>query len=287
MNTSASHPVTAGGTPVGSNLGQPGDLILANTPGLAGVAAYDDASVINFTLVAQGPQVNLNFVFASNEFLRSPVPPTFVRPASNDAFIVSVNGVNKALVNGLPITPISFTNPLTNGLLRNNDPSLTPVGIGPLDVNFNDVTAVLTVAFSVTPGVPVNVHIAIADGGIPFYDPTVDSAVYIGARERDDALQIDGLLPDHWAFNPVTQTYVGYVTILNTGPSPLVLGNGAAGGAGTSNLTMQSTNLPAGVATAPPGNTYTISNTVIGAGQSIRIPVQLHQPAPQVAADLL
>jgi hypothetical protein len=277
VNTVASHPTTAGGTPAGANLGQAGDPIMAGTPGLTG-AAYDDASIINFTLVAQGPQVNLSFAFASNEFNRGLAAG--VRAGSGDAFIVTVNGVNKALVGGaaaLPITPVSFLNPATNGLLRNNDPTLSAGGVGPLDVNFNDLTSVITISFSVTAGVPTPVHIAIADGGIPNYDPTVDSAVFIGAQSLMAPARLVAAFPTNWAY--FGGNYIGYITILNLGPSTLFIGNGLAGGSGTSAMTVTLANMPTGVsAVNTVNNTYTITNVALAPGQSIRVGVVLRDP---------
>lgn len=253
---------------IGTNLGQPGDPAIS---ALIGQPTFDAAS-LNISIVSQGPQVVMNFVFASNEFNR--IPP---RTASgfDDTFIVTVNGpANNVAVlpNGQIVNPRNVLNNF--GIYRDNVPGGAGTN-GPIDIRFNGETSILTLTFNVTPGVVNSLHISIADEG----DTIRDSAVFIQGHSLATPARLTTAFPTTWVYNPANQTYVGYLTVLNVGPNPL-----------TGNLQLVLQNLPPGVfvsplSTAPPGvwlgNVYQLNNIFILPNQTIRVAVKISNPLHQ------
>ncbi len=237
----------------GTNLGQAGDPAISAL--LGGLQTFDAAS-LNFVLISQGPQVSMSFVYASNEFNGVMV--------ENDTFIATVNGTNVAtLPSGALVNPVGIAG--SPGIIRDNIPFGMPYG--PLAIMFNGITDVQTITFKTTPGVPYYIHLSIADTNTPL----VDSAVFIEAHSVGTPARLTAAFPTSWIYNRTLNTYVGYITIYNLGPTAAV---------GTLNVSLN--DLPSGVSVAPVspgwfGNTYT--NTVaFGRGQAIRIAVQLSDP---------
>jgi len=246
----------------GDSLGQPGDPVISALTG--GQLTFDAAS-LNFTLVAQGPQMAMTFVFASNEFVQGNPPTT---TGFDDTFIVTANGTNVAtLSNGTLINPTNIL--AIPGILRNNSPVTTPNG--PLAIQFNGLSDVLSFTFNVTPGTAIPIHISIADVG----DAVVNSAVFIDAHSFGTTSRLTAYYPTSWLYNRANNTYVGYITIYNAGPSELI---------GPLSVTLSL--LPPGVTISPLStgwnvatNTYLNPSLVaINPGQSIRIAVQLSNP---------
>jgi hypothetical protein len=146
-----------------TNLGEAGDPALTT---LAGQPTFDAASLtVNFT--PTNPQLAINYVFSSEEYLE------WVDTQFNDVFAFFVNGVNCALTPGTtnPIT-VNTINPGSNALFYvPNEPAT-------FDTEFDGLTVVLTCRAAVNPGVPNTLRLAIADAG----DGNLDSAVFLQAN---------------------------------------------------------------------------------------------------------
>ena len=154
-------PNKAGGT--GVDLSTAGDLAL---DGLSGQTTQDAASLtVNFT--PTNPQLAINYVFASEEYVE------WVGSQFNDVFAFFVNGQNCAVTPGT-VSPIAVNtiNPGSNALffVPNEPPTY--------DTEFDGFTVVLTCRAAVNPGVPNTLRLAIADAS----DGILDSAVFLQAN---------------------------------------------------------------------------------------------------------
>src|SRR5581483_2870555 len=133
-----------------------------------------DASVLEIKFTPAGNKVTFSYVFGSeeyNEFVNS----------FNDVFGFFVNGVNTALVGGIPVSIDNVNcgkpyNPPSGGvncaLFRNNDLS---DGGGSINTQLDGLTVVLSIEANVNPNVENTLKLAIADVG----DRALDSAVFI------------------------------------------------------------------------------------------------------------
>ncbi len=131
----------------------------------------DDAAVLNMTFVPTSPDLQINYVFASEEYQE------FVDSQFNDVFAFWVNGV--ALANNcatvadpggrVPVT-INTINHLRNTQIYVDNPEP-----GTYDTQFDGFTLPLTCFATVTPNVPNTLKIAVADTS----DSILDSAVFL------------------------------------------------------------------------------------------------------------
>ena len=146
----------------GTDLSQAGDPALTS---LSGQPTQDAAGLtVNFT--PTNPQMAINYVFSSEEYLE------WVNTQFNDVFAFYVNGTNCALTPGTnnPIT-VNTINPGSNALFYvPNEPAT-------YDTQFDGFTVVLTCRAAVNPGVPNTLRLVIADAG----DGILDSAVFLQA----------------------------------------------------------------------------------------------------------
>jgi hypothetical protein len=157
-------PNTATGT--GDDLGQLGDAALDAV--LPNGQLTQDAASLTVQFTPTNPQLAINYVFASEEYLE------YVNSPFNDVFAFFVNGVNCALTPGTnnPIT-INTINPGSNALfyVPNSDPST-------YDTQFDGFTVVLTCRAAVNPGVVNTLRLVIADTS----DGILDSGVFLQAN---------------------------------------------------------------------------------------------------------
>jgi hypothetical protein len=147
----------------GKDLGELGDADLTT---LSGQPTFDAASLtVNFT--PTNPQMAINYVFSSEEYLE------WVNSEFNDVFAFFVNGKNCA------VTPGS-NNPITVNTINTGTNSLFYVPNEPAtyDTQFDGFTVVLTCRAAVNPGVPNVLRLAIADAG----DGILDSGVFLQAN---------------------------------------------------------------------------------------------------------
>jgi hypothetical protein len=155
-------PNTSAGTT--TILGVSGDAQLTT---LAGFNTYD-ASILTFDIIPNASTVYFQYVFGSEEY------PEYVGTSFNDVFAFWVNGVNCAVV-GTPPQPVTI-NTINEGM----NASLFRVNYstpGPIDLEPDGLTTVLTCVAAVTPNVVNTVKLAIADAG----DDVLDSWVFIKA----------------------------------------------------------------------------------------------------------
>jgi hypothetical protein len=137
-----------------------------------------DASVLTFSFDAAVNVVEFSFVFASDEYLE------FVNSGFNDVFGFFVNGINYARIPGTgtaaadsgQIVAIDNVNSGQNGQFFINNSFLDQPPFGPIDIEFDGLTVVLTFRAPVIVG-RNTITIAIADVG----DTAFDSAVFIQA----------------------------------------------------------------------------------------------------------
>jgi hypothetical protein len=154
-------PNNAGGN--GESFGGDGDDGLDD---LVGGSTYD-AAVLEMTFVPTSPDLQINYVFASEEYQE------FVDTSFNDVFAFWVNGVNCATIanpGGLEPVTINTINHLRNTQIYVDNPSP-----GPFDTQFDGFTLPLTCFATVTPNVPNTLRLAIADTS----DTILDAAVFL------------------------------------------------------------------------------------------------------------
>lgn len=128
-----------------------------------------DAAVLNMTFIPTGSDLQINYVFASEEYQE------FVNSSFNDVFGFFVNGTNCATVaeadgTTLPVS-INAINHLKNTQIYVDNPS----GSNAYDTQFDGFTQVLTCFATVMPGVPNTLKLALADTS----DSILDSAVFL------------------------------------------------------------------------------------------------------------
>ena len=143
-----------------TDLGTAGDDALS---ALSGHPTYDAASY-QVDVKPTGSTLHVRYVFASEEY------PDFVGSQYNDVMAVFVNGVNCAMVPGTS-TPVSINtiNDHTNSAYYVDNST----GAAGYATSMNGLTKPLECAVPVTPGVPVSVRIAVADGSDHIYDSAV------------------------------------------------------------------------------------------------------------------
>jgi hypothetical protein len=166
---STGHAVDFAGTPdqtASTNFGNPGDPLLDSlVPG----SSTHDAAGLNFTFVPTTSQVQLQFVFASEEY------DAYVGTAFNDLAALYVNGSNCAqLPGGGAAIDVNDINRQTNPTYYRPN---TGVGSLNLPTRANGLTTTLTCIASVTPGQPNTLDALIADNG----DGVLDSWMVLQA----------------------------------------------------------------------------------------------------------
>ena len=143
-----------------TNLGLAGDSALT---ALSGFPTYD-AGAYSVTVVPSGTTLKVKYAFASEEY------PEYVGSGYNDVMAVFVNGTNCAVVPGTS-APVSI-----NTINANVNPQYfvdNQAGAAGYNTTFDGLTKPLTCSVPVTPGVPVNVRITIADASDHIYDSAV------------------------------------------------------------------------------------------------------------------
>jgi len=158
-------PNNSGGNTSGSFFG-PGD---ADLDALVAPRTTNDAAVLSVTFIPTGPDLEINYVFASEEYQE------YVNSSFNDVFGFFVNGTNCATVaeadgTKLPVS-INAINHEKNTQIYVDNPS----GSGAYDTQFDGFTQVLSCFATVTPGAPNTLKLAIADTS----DSALDSAVFL------------------------------------------------------------------------------------------------------------
>ena len=126
-----------------------------------------DAAVLQMTFIPTNPDLQINYVFASEEYQE------YVDTQFNDVFAFWVNGVNCATVanpGGLEPVAINTINHLRNTQIYVDNPEP-----GTFDTQFDGFTLPLTCFATVTPNVPNTLKLAIADTS----DGILDAAVFL------------------------------------------------------------------------------------------------------------
>ncbi|MFM8530801.1 MAG: choice-of-anchor L domain-containing protein [Ilumatobacteraceae bacterium] len=155
------------------------DGLIASTGNLT-----TDATVLQFSVVPTSSQLNISYVFASEEY------DEYVGSPFDDVFGFFVNGVNCAVVpgnnarvsvnsvnSGQEYSGIVFE-PATNPLFHVRNLDTTGSGQGPYDTQYDGFTIPLTCRAAVTPGQLTTVKLAISDVS----DTILDSAVFLQAE---------------------------------------------------------------------------------------------------------
>ncbi len=134
---------------------------------IAGATTYDGV-VLEFDFVPLSNQINVNYIFGSEEYLE------FVNLGFNDAFAFFISGPgivgqqNIATIGGTPVT-IDNVNDISNsGFFVNNTGNF-----GANSIEYDGFTAVLTAARTVIPCSTYHIKLMIADGGDGIYDSGV------------------------------------------------------------------------------------------------------------------
>jgi len=146
-----------------------------------------DATVLQFTVVPTSSQLNISYVFASEEY------DEYVGSQFDDVFGFFVNGSNCALIPGsnqrVSVNSVNsgqnlfgtVVEPSTNALFhrRNLDSDGIPLSSdSPYDTQYDGFTIPLTCRAQVTPNQPTTVKLAIGDVS----DEILDSAVFLQAE---------------------------------------------------------------------------------------------------------
>lgn len=143
-----------------TDLGNPG------SPELALLAGGDtwDAATYRVSVVPTGTTLYIEYAFASEEY------PEYVGSGFNDVMAIFVNGQNCAVVpeTGEPIS-VNTVNEFTNSQYYVDN----QMGAAGFNTSFDALTRNLKCSVPVTPGVPVEVLIAVADTGDAIYDSAV------------------------------------------------------------------------------------------------------------------
>lgn len=143
-----------------TNLGNPGSEELSL---LSGGQTWD-AATYRVTVIPTGATLVVEYAFASEEY------PEYVGSGYNDVMAIVVNGQNCAVVpeTGQPIS-VNTVNEFTNSQYYVDNRS----GAVGFNTSFDGLTRNLRCEAPVTPGVPVEVLIAVADTGDAIYDSAV------------------------------------------------------------------------------------------------------------------
>jgi hypothetical protein len=141
---------------------------------LNGLASYPthDGAILEFDFVPVSSQVEIQYVFASEEYNE------YVHTAYNDVFAFYINGVNCATVGGNPVS----INTINNGNPLGSTPSENPAlyrnnSDASINTKMDGLTVVLTCNATVLDGVTNHIKVAIADAS----DSQLDSNVFIQA----------------------------------------------------------------------------------------------------------
>ncbi len=149
-----------------TGFGGPGDTFL-NT--LVAPRTTRDAAVLEMTIVPVSADLEINYVFASEEYRE------YVDSSFNDVFAFQVNGTNCATV----ATPSGTPEPVTINTINDHKNTQlyidNPSDSGAFDTQFDGFTQVLTCFATVTPGVNNTLRIAVADTS----DSILDAAVFL------------------------------------------------------------------------------------------------------------
>lgn len=143
-----------------TNLGNPGSNVLSE---LSGGETWDAASY-QVTVIPAGKTLYIEYAFASEEY------PEYVNSSYNDVLAISLNGQNCAVV---PATNETISVNTVNHLVNSQYYVDNQTGAWGYNTAFNGLTTNLRSAVPVAPGVPVDVHIAIADTGDAIYDSAI------------------------------------------------------------------------------------------------------------------
>jgi hypothetical protein len=157
-------PNDAGGKSTG--FGNPGDTFL-NT--LVAPRTTRDAAVLEMTFVPVTTDLQINYVFASEEYRE------YVDSSFNDVFAFQVNGTNCATVATTSGTPEPVTINTINDHKNDQLYIDNPADGGTFDTQFDGFTQVLTCFATVTPGVNNTLRLAVADTT----DSILDAAVFL------------------------------------------------------------------------------------------------------------
>ncbi len=157
-------PNSSGGKSTG--FGTPGDTFLNS---LVAPLTTRDAAVLDMTFVPVSTDLQINYVFASEEYRE------YVDSSFNDVFAFQVNGTNCATVATTTGTPepvsINTINDHKNEQIYIDNPESS----APFDTQFDGFTQVLTCFATVTPGVNNTLRLAVADTS----DTILDAAVFL------------------------------------------------------------------------------------------------------------
>lgn len=142
------------------------DMNQPGSPALDSLSGYNtyDAATYTVTAIPKFDQLNVQYVFASEEYLE------YVGSQFNDVMAVTVDGKQCSFVPG-SATPVSVNtvNDVTNSASFIDN----ALGAAGLQTTMDGVTVPLTCSVPVTPGVPVTVAISVADGSDHVYDSAV------------------------------------------------------------------------------------------------------------------
>ncbi|MEZ4800528.1 MAG: choice-of-anchor L domain-containing protein [Flavobacteriales bacterium] len=187
--------------------GSPDLLAVANSvPPLIGqsftVSSINDVATLEFDFVANGTELNFDFIFASNEYL------TFVNTQYNDAFGFFLSGPG---ITGPYSSPAGFPDGAINiAVIPDSDPSL-PVTISSVNpglnsnyyidnpqqsvIAMNGYTKTLTAIAPLICGETYHIRLSIGDG----VDTALDSMVFL----EEGSFSIGGQLIQPIVVNPV------------------------------------------------------------------------------------
>jgi hypothetical protein len=155
--------------------GTPGDTDLTT---LAAQSTFD-AAVLEFDFGTSSREIEIKFVFGSEEYLE------YI--AFNDVFAFYINGQNIAVLPAsAPPVPISVSsiNPDQNAQYYRDNPEVT----GDVNVQYDGLTVVMTVYASVAPNTSHHAKLAIADG----FDAALDSSIFIASFKPSPRLVVGG-----------------------------------------------------------------------------------------------
>ncbi len=144
-----------------TSFARPGNGTLSS---LIGGSSTYDAAAYRVTLKPAGDVLHVRYVFASEEY------PEYVGSPFDDVMGVFVNGQNCAVVPG------TGDRVSVNSINAGSNPQLfvdNSTGAAGYSTSMDGLTVPLTCDVPVTPGVPVDLEIAVADTSDPIYDSAV------------------------------------------------------------------------------------------------------------------
>ncbi|MEM6724298.1 MAG: choice-of-anchor L domain-containing protein [Bacteroidota bacterium] len=144
----------------------PGDAYIDNAVGLPSV----DAAVLEFDLTSTDPDLDFEYIFASEEY------PEFVGSSFNDAFAFLID--DQGTVSNIAMVPASSTIVAINTVNQNINTQYYVDNTGDLDVEFDGRTTTLPAGFTANNSQTYHVKIVVADVS----DGVFDSGVFIGIQ---------------------------------------------------------------------------------------------------------